>query len=136
MVCKFCLTLLLLLSCCRPMWKSFFPPFAFSFRSTKRKIQSTKGHAFKAGDSVLSSPWLVEVSRPLKPMALILISFWMLRPPCLHPPIAFWDPNHRLPPPGNSLGIWSLMGELRPLLLTQSLTGLGVWELNSRRNKK
>lgn len=60
-------------------------------------------------------------------------------PACTHLD-SFGIPNHGLPPnpPGNSLGIWSLMGGggRGPLWLTPSLTGLGGWELNSGRNKK
>lgn len=86
MVCKFFLTLLLLLSCCLQMWKIFFFFFAFTFRSTKRKIQSTKCLVLNAENFVLSPPWPVEISRPEMPKALILIFFWLLRPPCLPAP--------------------------------------------------
>lgn len=32
-------------------------------------------------------------------MALILIFFWLLRPPCLHPPIVSWDSESLTPSP-------------------------------------
>ena len=40
-----------------------------------------------------SSPWLVEISRPQVSRSLILLFFWLLRPPSLHLPLSVQAPK-------------------------------------------
>lgn len=79
-----------------------------------------------------SSPGLGEISRTQVPRALILVFFWLLRPPCLHLPPAAQAPEALAPSPRRHPAAVQVSGHcwLRDSdfpLLTQLLTGLGMW---------
>lgn len=94
--------------------------FSFQFRSTKKKLQSTKCFnlnileiMWSANHPNFSAAWLIEIPRPQVPRTPILIFFWLPRHPL---PAPIW--NHVRPKitklfilQALQVSIWSVFGQ-------------------------